>query len=43
MLSIGIVYDHYLALVQNFENNYGLDVDVEDSEIEIQVHFWTDS
>jgi Cysteine-rich secretory protein family len=36
-VSIGIVYDqYYLALVQNFENNYGLDVDVEDSsEIEI--------
>jgi len=35
-VSIGIVYDqYYLALVQNFENNYGLDVDVEDSEIEL--------
>jgi uncharacterized protein YkwD len=36
-VSIGIVYDqYYLALVQNFENNYGLDVDVEEnSEIEI--------
>ncbi|HEX2168806.1 MAG TPA: CAP domain-containing protein [Nitrososphaera sp.] len=35
-VSIGIVYDqYYLALVQNFENNYGLDVEVEDSEIEI--------
>ena len=36
-VSIGIVYDqYYLAVVQNFENNYGLDVDVEDSsEIEI--------
>jgi hypothetical protein len=35
-VSIGIVYDqYYLTLVQNFENNYGLDVDVEDSEIEI--------
>jgi uncharacterized protein YkwD len=35
-VSIGIVYDqYYLALVQNFEKNYGLDVDVEDSEIEI--------
>ncbi|HJU33975.1 MAG TPA: CAP domain-containing protein [Nitrososphaera sp.] len=35
-VSIGIVYDqYYLALVQNFENNYGLEVDVEDSEIEI--------
>jgi uncharacterized protein YkwD len=35
-VSIGIVYDqYYLALVQNFENNYGLDVEAEDSEIEI--------
>ncbi len=35
-VSIGIVYDqYYLALVQNFENNYGLNVDVEDSQIEI--------
>ena len=35
-VSIGIVYDqYYLTLVQNFENNYGLDVDAEDSEIEI--------
>jgi hypothetical protein len=35
-VSIGIVYDqYYLALVQNFENNYGLDVEVEDSEIEM--------
>jgi uncharacterized protein YkwD len=35
-VSIGIVYDqYYLALVQNFENNYGLDVDAEDSQIEI--------
>jgi hypothetical protein len=35
-VSIGIVYDqYYLALVQNFENNYGLDVEVEDNEIEI--------
>jgi hypothetical protein len=35
-VSIGIVYDqYYLTLVQNFENNYGLDVDVEDSDIEI--------
>lgn len=35
-VSIGIVYDQYfLALVQNFENNYGLDVEVEDSEIEM--------
>ncbi len=35
-VSIGIVYDqYYLALVQNFEKNYGLDVDAEDSEVEI--------
>jgi uncharacterized protein YkwD len=35
-VSIGIVYDqYYLTLVQNFENNYGLYVDAEDSEIEI--------
>jgi uncharacterized protein YkwD len=35
-VSIGIVYDqYYLALVQNFENNYGLDIDAEDSQIEI--------
>ncbi|MFL6309883.1 MAG: CAP domain-containing protein [Nitrososphaera sp.] len=35
-VSIGIVYDqYYLALVQNFENNYGLDINVDDSEIEI--------
>jgi uncharacterized protein YkwD len=35
-VSIGIVYDqYYLALVQNFENNYGLDVEMEDSEIEM--------
>ena len=35
-VSIGIVYDqHYLALVQNFENNYGLDVEMEDSDIEM--------
>ncbi len=35
-VSIGIVYDqYYLALVQNFENNYGLGVEVEDSEIEM--------
>jgi uncharacterized protein YkwD len=35
-VSIGIVYDqYYLALVQNFENNYGLDVEAEDNEIEI--------
>jgi uncharacterized protein YkwD len=35
-VSIGIVYDqYYLAVVQNFENNYGLDIDVDDSEVEI--------
>lgn len=35
-VSIGIVYDqYYLALVQNFENNYGLDVEMEDSDIEM--------
>jgi uncharacterized protein YkwD len=35
-VSIGIVYDqYYLAFVQNFENNYGLNVDVENSEIKV--------
>ena len=35
-MSIGIVYDqYYLAFVQNFENNYGLNVDVKNSEIEV--------
>jgi Cysteine-rich secretory protein family len=35
-MSIGIVYDqYYLALVQNFENNYGLNIDAENSEIEV--------
>jgi uncharacterized protein YkwD len=35
-VSIGIMYDeYYLVLVQNFENNYGLNLDVENSEIEI--------
>src|SRR5262245_45264121 len=35
-VSIGIVYDqYYLALVQNFENDYGLDIDVDDNEVEI--------
>lgn len=35
-VSIGIMYDdYYFAFVENFENNYGLDVDVENSEIEI--------
>ena len=30
-VSIGIAYDqYYLVLVQNFENNYGLDIDVTD-------------
>jgi hypothetical protein len=35
-VSIGMVYDqYYLAFVQNFENNYGLNVDVKNSEIEV--------
>jgi Cysteine-rich secretory protein family len=35
-VSIGIVYDdYYLAFVQNFENNYGLNVDVKNSKIAI--------
>jgi uncharacterized protein YkwD len=35
-VSIGIVYDdYYLAFVENFENNYGLNVDVKNSEIRI--------
>lgn len=35
-MSIGIVYDqYYIAFVQNFENNYGLNVDVKNSEIEV--------
>jgi uncharacterized protein YkwD len=35
-VSIGIMYDdYYFAYVENFENNYGLDVDAENSEIEI--------
>src|ERR671925_67800 len=35
-VSIGIVYDHYyLAFVQNFESNYGLNVEVKNSEIKI--------
>jgi uncharacterized protein YkwD len=35
-VSIGIVYDqYYLAFVQNFENNYGLTVDVKNSEIKV--------
>ena len=35
-VSIGIVYDgYYLAFVQNFENNYGLNVDVKNSKITI--------
>ncbi len=35
-MSIGIVYDqYYLALVQNFENNYGLNVDAKNSEIAV--------
>ena len=35
-MSIGMVYDqYYLAFVQNFENNYGLNVDVKNNEIEV--------
>jgi uncharacterized protein YkwD len=35
-VSIGIVYDeYYLAFVQNFENNYGLDVSVNNGQIRI--------
>jgi uncharacterized protein YkwD len=35
-VSIGIVYDeYYLALVQNFENNYGLDVFVNNGQVRI--------
>jgi len=35
-VSIGIAYDqYYLALVQNFENNYGLDVDVDNGHVRI--------
>ncbi|HYY41010.1 MAG TPA: CAP domain-containing protein, partial [Nitrososphaera sp.] len=35
-VSIGIVNDdYYLAFVQNFENNYGLNVDMNNSEIKI--------
>jgi len=35
-VSIGIMYDdYYFAFVENFENNYGLNVDLENSEIEI--------
>jgi uncharacterized protein YkwD len=35
-MSIGIVYDqYYIAFVQNFENNYGLKVDVKNSEVEV--------
>ena len=35
-VSIGIVYDeYYLVLVENFENNYGLNVGAENSEIRI--------
>lgn len=33
-VSIGIVYDeYYLAFVQNFENNYGLDVSVNNGQV----------
>jgi Cysteine-rich secretory protein family len=35
-VSIGIVYDkYYLALVQNFENNYGLDIDVSGDQAKV--------
>jgi len=35
-VSIGIVYDqYYLALVQNFENDYGLDVQVSSGQVRI--------
>lgn len=35
-VSIGIVYDkYYLALVQNFENNYGIDIDINGGSAEI--------
>jgi uncharacterized protein YkwD len=35
-VSIGIVYDqYYLAFVQNFENNYGLDVQVAGGQVRI--------
>jgi hypothetical protein len=35
-VSIGIVYDkYYLAFVQNFENNYGLDISVDGGLVEI--------
>jgi uncharacterized protein YkwD len=35
-VSIGIVYDkYYLAFVQNFENNYGIDISLERGSVEI--------
>jgi len=35
-VSIGIVYDeYYLAFVQNFENNYGLDIEVANGQVRI--------
>jgi uncharacterized protein YkwD len=35
-VSIGIVYDrYYLAFVQNFENNYGLDISIEGGSVEV--------
>ena len=35
-VSIGIVYDeYYLVLVQNFENNYGLDIGMTDGAVQI--------
>ncbi|HKU50179.1 MAG TPA: CAP domain-containing protein [Nitrososphaera sp.] len=39
-VSIGIVYDkYYLALVQNFENNYGLDIDLQSNLVHISGKF----
>jgi uncharacterized protein YkwD len=38
-VSIGIVYDkYYLALVQNFENNYGLEIGVERGHVRVSGH-----
>ena len=35
-VSIGIMYDdYYLALVENFENNYGLEVTVNDDQVRV--------
>ncbi|HKX81455.1 MAG TPA: CAP domain-containing protein [Nitrososphaera sp.] len=39
-VSIGIAYDqYYLVLVQNFENNYGLDIEVTDQSVTISGDF----